>query len=86
MKKVEGVELADLIKVAGEELRLQDETIVKEKVKSLIVKLVGANEEVKKCKTALEKAEKAVEKYQARLDKVKTGDWSALEDNQQKES
>jgi hypothetical protein len=83
MKKVEGVDLSVLIEQASVELRMQDETLVKEKVKSLIVKLVGANEEVKKAEKALEKAQKAVEKYQARLDKVKTGDWSALEEQKE---
>jgi hypothetical protein len=78
MKPIEGVELADIVVEASQEILNDQRTGLLSLIKGKVNELNQAVNRVAAAKTALSKAEKDVERLSAWLGKVKAGDWAVL--------
>lgn len=86
MQKIEGVELPDLVAQAANELvNLQrDEAITL--IKRKLERVAGLTAEIKKLKNDIKTKEEKLEKTLGLIEKLRSGDWSVLQEEQQQKS
>ncbi len=82
MQKIEGVEIGDLVQEASKQILLAQKDEVLDLVKKLIQKAHGLTEDVKRAKHELKGKEDKLAKTLARIEKLRAGDWSALQEQQ----
>lgn len=84
MKPLDGVDLATELTSTEAELLEERRREVRQKIRSVLGRTYEGQGTVTKLRKDLAKAEESLTKHQARLQRIQTGDWNALGDEQGK--
>jgi len=81
MKKIDGIELSDLVHRALQDIHAEEEAKISSLIKKKLIEIEGLATEIQRDEKSLGKKKEKLEKAQAKLNKIKEGDWSVLADN-----
>ena len=89
MKKLEGVNLAELVEESSSELLAEKKSQVAALVKKELQKAESLESEIENLEKQIKSKKENLEKVQAKIKKIEEGDWSVLQepknDNRNKE-
>ena len=85
MKRIDDTDLNQLFVQASIEIVDEERASAIKLIKKLAFKIAGLNNEIRKHKAGITKKEKQLEKANAVADRIKSGDWGALNEEENKE-
>lgn len=78
MKPIEGIVIADAIKMAEGEVREAQTRQIASAIKDVMNKITNAKIKLSRSKSEVEANEKSLAGFEGQLKKIQDGDWSAL--------
>jgi len=86
MQPLDGVKLEDLVKQASNDLLAKRKQELSTKIQAIFHRVDGLNEEIRKLENDLAKKRKKLESANAKLTKLRQGDWTVLEDEKKQDN
>jgi len=80
MDPIEGVELAELTKEMAAEVVAENRRRAGGQIKKLYQRIMGLTSDIKNKETELRKLREKLRTAQAKIDKLRAGDWSVLDE------
>jgi hypothetical protein len=83
MEPIKGIDLGELVNISSEQLLHDYRVEIGGKIKKLLVKCEVLPRDIKKLETELEKVRKSYKEALDKVEKLKAGDWSVLNEEKQ---